>query len=182
MFHVSGNSCLSVLGRYSCYRLKRRSTWENARPRRASTFVGQNAVCRTKVQLAVVWRQQKSAPENLCSKLQKSSLTASGAGSAPGAILQPSGTKKKSAERTGADIKPEMLKTIISCITNKIFHYQKMERNTQNPASCTPFTSHSWNRYGIQERLLSPLHKRSRSRMNAVENLQNHKFMNARIL
>ena len=85
-------------------------------------------------------------------------------------------------ERTGADIKPEMLKTIISCITNKIFHYQKMKRNTQNPASCTPFTSHSWNRYGRQERLPSPLHKRSRSRMNAVMNLQNHKFMNARIL
>ena len=85
-------------------------------------------------------------------------------------------------ERTGADIKPEMLKTIISCITNKIFHYQKMKRNTQDPASCTPFTSHSWNRYGKQERLSSPLHKRSRSRMNAVMNLQNHKFMNARIL
>ena len=43
---------------------KRVATRENAtRPRRASTFVGQNAVCRTKVQLAVVWRQQKSAPE-----------------------------------------------------------------------------------------------------------------------
>ena len=149
-------------------------------------------ICRTKVQLAVVRRQQKAAAENCCRKFRKPSMTGPEAGSAPGAILQPSGTKKKSAERTGADwgglgrtgadIKPEMLKTIISCITNKIFHYQKMERNTQNPASCTPFTSHSWNRYGIQERLLSPLHKRSRSRMNAVENLQNHKFMNARIL
>ena len=85
-------------------------------------------------------------------------------------------------ERTGTDIKPEMLKTIISCITNKIFHYQKMKRNTQNPLSCIPFTNHSWNRYGKQERLSSPLHKRSRSRMNAVVNLQNHKFMNARIL
>ena len=84
--------------------------------------------------------------------------------------------------RTGADIKPEMLKTIISCIKNKIFHYQKMKRNTQNPLSCIPFTNHSWNRYGRQERLSSPLHKRSRSRMNAVVNLRNHKFMNARIL
>ena len=36
--------------------LERRSTRENARPRRASTFVGQNAVCRTKVQLAALWR------------------------------------------------------------------------------------------------------------------------------
>ena len=85
-------------------------------------------------------------------------------------------------ERTGTDIKPEIQETIISCITNKIFHYQKMKRNTQNPLSCTPFTSHSWNRYGRQERLSSPLHKRSRSRMNAVVNFRNHKFMNARIL
>ena len=45
--------------------LERRSTRENARPRRASTFVGQNAVCRTKVQLAPIWRWEKSAAENL---------------------------------------------------------------------------------------------------------------------
>ena len=45
--------------------LERRSTRENARPRRASTFVGQNAVCRTKVHLAPIWRWEKSAAENL---------------------------------------------------------------------------------------------------------------------
>ena len=36
--------------------LERRSTRENARPRRASTFVGQMPICRTKVQLATLWR------------------------------------------------------------------------------------------------------------------------------
>ena len=59
-------------------------------------------ICRTKVQLAVVWRQQESAAENLCSKLQKSSLTVLVAGSVPAAILQPPGDEKKPAERTGA--------------------------------------------------------------------------------
>lgn len=39
---------------------KRVATWERPRPRRASTFVGQNAVCRTKVQLAVSLQKQKS--------------------------------------------------------------------------------------------------------------------------
>ena len=57
-----------------------------------------------------------------------------------------------------------------------------MKREIQNPLSYIPFTSHSWNRYGRQERLPSPLHKRSRSRMNTVVNHQNHKFMNTRIL
>ena len=42
---------------------KRVATRERPRPRRASTFVGQMPICRTKVQLAVVWRQQKSASE-----------------------------------------------------------------------------------------------------------------------
>lgn len=45
------------------FRLKGVRLGRTPRPRRASTFVGQNAVCRTKVHLAVVWRQQKSAPE-----------------------------------------------------------------------------------------------------------------------
>ena len=69
---------------------KRVATWERPRPRRASTFVGQNAVCRTKVQLAVVWRQQKSAPENLCPKFSEFPEAAFEVGSFPCAILQPS--------------------------------------------------------------------------------------------
>ena len=35
---------------------KRVATRERPRPRRASTFVGQNEVCRTKTQLATLWR------------------------------------------------------------------------------------------------------------------------------
>ena len=57
-----------------------------------------------------------------------------------------------------------------------------MKREIKNTLYYIPFTSHSWNRYGRQERLPSPLHKRSRSRMNTVVNHQNHKFMNTRIL
>ena len=82
--------------------LERRSTRENARPRRASTFVGQMPICRTKVQLAVVWRQQKSAAEKFSKKLCQTSATASGAGAVPVAILQPCGRKKKPSVRTGA--------------------------------------------------------------------------------
>ena len=64
-------------------------------------------VCRknfrhTKVQLAPIWRWEKAAPENCYRKFENSSATASGTGAVPGAILQPSGTKKKPAERTGA--------------------------------------------------------------------------------
>lgn len=77
--------------------------------------------------------------------------SASIAGSVPGCNIT-TVRHEKTAERTGADIKPE-------CITNKIFHYQKMKREIQNPLSYIPFTSHSWNRYGRQERLPSPLHK-----------------------
>ena len=35
---------------------KRVATWERPRPRRASVFVGQTTVCRTKTQLATLWR------------------------------------------------------------------------------------------------------------------------------
>ena len=87
----------------SIYSLKKGRDLGVAQPRRASTFVGQTAGCRTKVQLAVVWRQQKSAPENLCLKFSEFPEAASMAGSFPGAILQPSGAEKKSGERTGAD-------------------------------------------------------------------------------
>ena len=38
---------------------KRVATWERPRPRRASTFVGQMPICRTKVQLAPIWRWEK---------------------------------------------------------------------------------------------------------------------------
>ena len=78
------------------------ATWERPRPRRARTFVGQTAVCRTKVHLAVVWRQQKSAPENLSPKFSEFPEAAFEVGSFPCAILQPSGAEKKPAERTGA--------------------------------------------------------------------------------
>ena len=67
------------------------------------TFVCRKIFRHTKVQLAVVWRQQKSAPENLCLKFSEFPEAASMAGSFPGAILQPSGAEKKSGERTGAD-------------------------------------------------------------------------------
>ena len=53
--------------------------------------------------LAPIWRWEKSAPKNCCRKFRKFSMTGPEAGSFPGAILQPSGTKKKPAERTGAD-------------------------------------------------------------------------------
>ena len=43
--------------------LERRSTRENARPRRASVFVGQTEGCRTKTQLAVSLQKQKSRVE-----------------------------------------------------------------------------------------------------------------------
>ena len=46
------------------FRLKGVRLGRTSRPCRARcTFVRQTAFCRTKVQLAVVWRQQKSAPE-----------------------------------------------------------------------------------------------------------------------
>ena len=72
------------------------------RPRRASTFVCRKTFRHTKVQLAPIWRWEKAAPENCYRKFENSSATASGTGAVPGAILQPSGTKKKPAERTGA--------------------------------------------------------------------------------
>ena len=93
---------------------------------------------------------------------------------------------KKPAERTGAVVgghKTRNAKRLLYLASRtRSFTIKKMKLNNQNPASCTPFTSHSWNRYGIQERLLSPLHKRSRSRMNAVVNIRNHEFRNAKII
>lgn len=40
-------------------------------PRRARTFVGQTQICRTKVQLAVFWRKQKSAAEDFYRRFRK---------------------------------------------------------------------------------------------------------------
>ena len=103
VFGASCRLCLSVFGQYPYYRLKRRSTWENARPRRAScTFVGQMPICRTKVQLAVSLQKQKSAAEIFLWKLWKTFATASGDGSFPVAILQPCGRQNKPSVRTGA--------------------------------------------------------------------------------
>ena len=76
------------------FRLKGVRLGRTSRPCRARcTFVRQTAFCRTKVHLAVVWRQQKSAPKNCCRKFRKSSLTGPEAGSVPGAILRPSGAE-----------------------------------------------------------------------------------------
>ena len=97
-----GLLCSFLVGIHS-FRLKGVRLGRTPLPRRASTFVGQNAVCRTKVQLAPIWRWEKSAAENLCPKFSESPEAASEVGSFPCAILQPSGAEKKSGERTGAD-------------------------------------------------------------------------------
>lgn len=82
---------------------KRVATWERPQPRRASTFVGQMPICRTKVHLAPIWRWEKSAPESFCQKFCKSSVAASGDRAFPDAILQPFRSGKKPPVRTGAD-------------------------------------------------------------------------------
>ena len=61
------------------------------RPRRASTFVGQMPICRTKVQLARLKWGEKSAAEKFSKNLCQTSATASEGGSFPSAILQPCG-------------------------------------------------------------------------------------------
>ena len=85
------------------FRLKGVRLGRTQQPRRARTFVGQMPICRTKVHLAPIWRWEKSAPESFCQKFCKSSVAASGAGSFPGAILQPFRSGKKPPVRTGAD-------------------------------------------------------------------------------
>lgn len=97
-----GLLCSFLVGIHS-FRLKGVRLGRTPRPRRARTFVGQNAVCRTKVHLAPIWRWEKSAPESFCQKFCKSSVAASGDGAFPDAILQPLGAEKKPDERTGAD-------------------------------------------------------------------------------
>ena len=111
---------------------KRVATWERPRPRRASTFVGQMPICRTKVQLAPIWRWEKAAPENCYRKFENSSATASGTGAVPGAILQPSGTKKKPAERTGAVVSGHRNRGIsVGCILQherQVFLFRSLSR------------------------------------------------------
>ena len=51
----SGLLCSFLVGIHS-FGLKGVRLGRTPQPRRASTFVGQNAVCRTKVQLATLWR------------------------------------------------------------------------------------------------------------------------------
>ena len=104
----------------------------STRPRRASTFVGQMPICRTKVQLAPIWRWEKAAPENCYRKFENSSATASGTGAVPGAILQPSGTKKKPAERTGAVVSGHRNRGIsVGCILQherQVFLFRSLSR------------------------------------------------------
>ena len=82
---------------------KKVATWERPRPRRASVFVGQTTVCRTKTQLAPIWRWEKSAAENPERRFRQTLGGSLEAGEFPTAILQPSGAEKKPGERTGAD-------------------------------------------------------------------------------
>ena len=81
---------------------KRVATWERPRPRRASTFVGQMPICRTKVQLAVVWRQQKSAPENLSPKFSEFPEAAARGRGFPSCNITTVGRRNKPSVRTGA--------------------------------------------------------------------------------
>ena len=94
-------------------------------------------VCRknfrhTKVQLAPIWRWEKAAPENCYRKFENSSATASGTGAVPGAILQPSGTKKKPAERTGAVVSGHRNRGIsVGCILQherQVFLFRSLSR------------------------------------------------------
>ena len=89
-------------------------------------------LCRTKVQLAPIWRWEKAAPENCYRKFENSSATASGTGAVPGAILQPSGTKKKPAERTGAVVSGHRNRGIsVGCILQherSVFLFRSLSR------------------------------------------------------
>ena len=104
----------------------------STRPRRASTFVGQMPICRTKVQLAPIWRWEKAAPENCYRKFENSSATASGTGAVPGAILQPSGRKKKPSVRTGAVVSGHRNRGIsVGCILQherQVFLFRSLSR------------------------------------------------------
>ncbi len=86
----------------------------------------------TKVQLAVSLQKQKSAPENFYRKFENSSVTASGDGSVPGAILQPSGRKKKPSVRTGAVVSGHRNRGIsVGCILQherSVFLFRSLSR------------------------------------------------------
>ena len=95
-------------------------------------FVCRKVFRHTKVQLAPIWRWEKAAPENCYRKFENSSATASGTGAVPGAILQPSGTKKKPAERTGAVVSGHRNRGIsVGCILQherQVFLFRSLSR------------------------------------------------------
>ena len=95
-------------------------------------FVCRKTFRHTKVQLAVSLQKQKSAPENFYRKFENSSVTASGDGSVPGAILQPSGRKKKPSVRTGAVVSGHRNRGIsVGCILQherSVFLFRSLSR------------------------------------------------------
>ena len=105
---------------------------ERPRPRRASTFVGQMPICRTKVQLAVSLQKQKSAAEKFSKKLCKTSVTASEGGFFPCAILQPCGRQNKPSVRTGAVVSGHRNRGIsVGCILQherSVFLFRSLSR------------------------------------------------------
>ena len=111
---------------------KRVATRENARPRRASVFVGQTEGCRTKTQLAVSLQKQKSAAEKFSKKLCKTSVTASEGGFFPCAILQPCGRQNKPSVRTGAVVSGHRNRGIsVGCILQherSVFLFRSLSR------------------------------------------------------
>ena len=96
------------------------------------TFVCRKTFRHTKVPLAVSLQKQKSAPENFYRKFENSSVTASGDGSVPGAILQPSGRKKKPSVRTGAVVSGHRNRGIsVGCILQherSVFLFRSLSR------------------------------------------------------
>ena len=106
---------------------KKVATWERPRPRRARTFVGQMPICRTKVQLAPIWRWEKSAAENPERRFRQTLGGSLEAGEFPTAILQPLGAEKKPGERTGADISSEAFYPVVYCCRKEFFIIRILE-------------------------------------------------------
>lgn len=106
---------------------KRVATRERPRPRRASTFVGQMPICRTKVQLAPIWRWEKSAAEDPERRFRQTLGGSLEAGEFPTAILQPYGRKKKPSVRTGADISSEAFYPVVYCGRKEFFIIRILE-------------------------------------------------------
>ena len=79
-------------------------------------------ICRTKVQLAPIWRWEKAAPENCYRKFENSSATASEARSFPVQYYNRPVRKKSppnGLERTRADIGSEAFRQVVYCHRNK---------------------------------------------------------------